>query len=410
MNSTSEHTALRISGNTSRIFQIPRYKHQIPKYYSLYLVSWELGLFTASVTTKSFILQAETAKGRRGTLQTAHGVLETPYFMPVGTAGAMKGLTHRDLLELGAQILLCNTYHLHLQPGEAVVEAAGGLHAFSNWHKPILTDSGGFQVFSFGRRGHTDVTDEGVRFQSHLDGSARHIGPDESMAIQHALGADIIMVFDECPPSTAPRAEIQSAVDRTLRWARRCKDRNEERRAKTGQAPHLFGIVQGGLERDLREKCAEELQAIGFDGYALGGLAVGETEEEMLSIVKAIAPLLPKDHPRYLMGVGTIPQLRACVALGIDMFDCVLPMRVARHGSLWLSDGSDLRIQNARFRDDHTSIDPDSPSPLSRTHLKSYLHHLMKAGERYGETIAAMQNLGLTFQAMQDLRTAIERD
>jgi queuine tRNA-ribosyltransferase len=356
------------------------------------------------------MLEKTAESGRRGRLSTAHGIIETPFFMPVGTAGAMKGITHDELLSLGAQILLCNTYHLHLQPGEDIVEEAGGLHQFIGWQKPILTDSGGYQVYSFGKNGRTKVTEDGVQFQSHLNGDTHFIGPKESMAIQHALGSDIVMVFDECPPSTASRKEIAAAVDKTLRWAKECKKHfntltsNQEQETKQ----LLFGIVQGGLERDLREKCAEELIAIGFDGYALGGLAVGETEQDMLPVVEAITPLLPQDKPRYLMGVGDISQIKQCVAKGIDMFDCVLPMRIARHGSIILTDGTQLKITKSEFKNDHTPIDPDSPSPMSRTHLKSYLHHLLRANERLGETIAQMQNLGVTLCTMQQLRLNID--
>ncbi len=353
-----------------------------------------------------FHLHHTTALGRRGVLSTAHGDIQTPFFMPVGTAGAMKGITHQDLVSLGAQILLSNTYHLHLQPGEQVVKAGGGLHKFIGWQKPMLTDSGGFQVYSLRRTNAID--DDGVVFHSHLSGEKLFMGPDESIAIQHALGADMIMCFDECPPSTAPREHILRAVDRTLVWAARCKKRNDEQRAKTGWAPLLFGIVQGGLHRDLREKCAQELIAIGFDGYAIGGLAVGESEPDMLSVVETVAPILPVDQPRYLMGVGEIGQLKACVARGIDMFDCVLPMRIARHGRILLSDGSEIRITGAAFRDAHTLIDPESPSPMSRTHTKSYLHHLLRAKERLGEHIAQMQNLGLTLQTMQHLRAQMD--
>lgn len=349
-----------------------------------------------------------TSFGRRGRLVTAHGTVELPCFMPVGTAGAMKGLTHEDLVALGADILLCNTYHLHLRPGEDVVAEAGGLHDFISWPRPILTDSGGFQVFSL--RGISKITESGVNFQSHLDGSPLFLGPEESMTIQHKLGADIIMCFDQCPPSTAARTEIEAAVDRTLRWAAECKKHHERLKAERGTAPLLFGIVQGGLERDLREKCAQELQAIGFDGYALGGLAVGESEPDMLAVIEAACPLLPEDKPRYLMGVGKVEQLKSAVKLGIDMFDCVAPMREARHGSLLLTDGSKLRIITTEFIHDHSVIDPDSPSPLSRTHRKSYLRHLLHSGERLGETIACMQNLGVTLKAMRDLRAAMDRE
>jgi queuine tRNA-ribosyltransferase len=357
------------------------------------------------------VVDHASGKGRRGQLRTAHGIIETPFFMPVGTTGAMKGLTHTELRDLGAQILLCNTYHLHLQPGEKIVKEAGGLHAFIHWNKPILTDSGGYQVFSFGKNGRTKVLEHGVEFQSHVDGRTLCIGPEDSMRIQHALGSDIVMVFDECPPSTAKRSEIEKAVERTLRWAKECKRIHQElvgQRTNLRQPTTLlFGIVQGGVERDLREKCTEELIAIGFDGYALGGLAVGESEEDLLSTVDAITPLLPKEKPRYLMGVGIPSQLRTCVAHGIDMFDCVLPMRIARHGTLLLSDGSELRIQNAKYAHAHIPIDEQSPSALSREHSRSYLHHLFKAKERLAETIAASQNMGVVLETMKQLRSTL---
>jgi queuine tRNA-ribosyltransferase len=353
-----------------------------------------------------FTLEHVTPNGRSGLLQTPHGEVKTPFFMPVATAGAMKGITHDHLLELGAEIMLCNTYHLHLQPGDEIVNEAGGLHSFVNWKKPILTDSGGFQVFSL--RGISKITEEGVKFQSHIDGRKLFIGPEESMRIQHHLGADIIMCFDHCPPSTANRREIQKAVDRTLRWAVECKRHHEALLKKHGRKIALFGIVQGGLERDLREKCAEELIAIGFDGYAVGGLAVGETPEEMFGVLDAVCPLLPSDKLRYLMGVGKSDQLRIAVSKGIDMFDCVLPMREARHGNLYLSDGSKIRITGEKFARDHSVIDEHSPSRLSREHTKSYLRHLLHAGERLGETIACLQNLGMTLQTMRDIRATIE--
>lgn len=365
---------------------------------------------TAILHPTVFTLLRSTVLGRRGRLQTAHGTIETPFFLPVATGGAMRGITLSDLEVLKAQALLCNTYHLHLQPGEDVVARAGGLHSFIGWDKPILTDSGGFQVFSL--KTLRTIREDGVEFQSHLDGSPRFLGPEEAMHIQHKLGSDMIMCFDEVHPSTAPRSTHVRAVDRTLRWARACK-RAHERLKKDLPAlpafpplsgPLLFGIVQGGLERDLREKCAEELRAIEFDGYAIGGLAVGESEQEMFDVLDAVCPLLPKDKPRYLMGVGRIGQLRAAVARGIDMFDCVLPMRVARHGEILLSSGEEIRIMNSRYRTDHSLIDPDSPSPLSRRHTKSYVNYLFRAKERSSETIACMQNLGVTLEAMRNLR------
>ncbi len=392
-----------------------------------------------------FTLHKTTASGRLGTLQTPHGEIQTPFFMPVGTAGAMKGITHQDLYDLGAQILLCNTYHLHLQPGEDIVAGAGGLHSFIDWRKPILTDSGGFQVFSL--RDTSKITDDGVHFKSHINGDKLFLDPETAMRIQHKLGADMIMCFDECPPSTASRESIIKAVDRTIRWAAECKkwhDRLKGERLKRTEKmkktqrnaakvstsfqsfdslesfqslnesstsfPLLFGIVQGGLEPDLRKKCAEELIAIGFDGYAIGGLAVGESQEEMYDVVDMVAPLLPEDRLRYLMGVGVREQLEICVSKGIDMFDCVLPMRIARHGTVLLTDGSDIRITNQKYKTMHEPIDLDSPSVFSRTHLKSYLHHLMRANERLGETIASLQNIGVTLKTMKDLRSKIESE
>ena len=374
-----------------------------------------------------FDLLKETGLGRRGNLKTAHGVIETPFFMPIATCGAMRGITHADLLTLGAQILLCNTYHLSLRPGVDVVEKAGGLHEFIGWQKPILTDSGGYQVFSL--RHKSTIDDRGVEFRNHIDGGLHFLGPEEATKIQHQLGADIIMCFDECPPSKASREEIESAVDRTLRWAKKCKEVHlrlieEKMRGMRGgedkkilssslpsssSHPLLFGIVQGGLHRDLRQKCAEELIAIGFDGYAIGGLAVGESPEEMEGVVEDTAPFLPKNSPRYLMGVGEIEQLRKCIALGMDMFDCVLPVRIARHGKIILSDESTINITKADYAEDYSPIDPASPSLLSHSHSKSYLRHLFHVQERYAETIAIMQNLGVTLKMMRDLQEKMNK-
>lgn len=353
-----------------------------------------------------FELLSTSPLGRRGRISTMHGSIDTPVFFPVATGGAMRGMTLEDLSTLGSQVLLCNTYHLHLQPGEDIVESAGGLHRFIGWDKPILTDSGGFQVFSL--RSQRTLHPHGVEFRSHLDGSPLFLGPEEAMRIQHMLGADIIMCFDECPPSTAPREAQVAAVDRTLRWAKECKGWHQKLRAEHG--PLLFAIIQGGLERDLRQKCAEELIAIGFDGYAIGGLAVGEAEDAMFDVLDLVCPLLPANAPHYLMGVGRISQMRAAIARGIDMFDCVLPMREARHGEIYLSSGETIRITNARYKDDHTIIDPDSPSPLSRNHSKSYLHHLFRANERLAETIACLQNAGITIRVIAELRESINRE
>jgi queuine tRNA-ribosyltransferase len=352
-----------------------------------------------------FSLAKTTALGRTGVIHTDHGDIPTPCFMPVGTAGAMKGITFADLDDLAADILLCNTYHLHLHPGEDIIAEAGGLHAFTGWKKPIITDSGGFQVFSL--KSIRKISDTGVEFRSHRNGEKHFIGPKEAMEIQHKFGSDIIMCFDECPASTAKRSEIQKAVDRTLLWAKECMKRHMELKKTDKHAVKLFGIVQGGLERDLRQKCAEELIAMGFDGYAVGGLAVGESPEEMYGVLEDVCPLLPAEKPRYLMGVGDLEQIHKAVATGIDMFDCVMPMREARHGRLLLSNGEHLRIRRNEFKTDHSPIDAASPSKLSHMHTKSYLHHLMILGERYGETISCMQNMAVTLDHMQKLRKSI---
>jgi len=360
-----------------------------------------------------FELIKTTPLGRRGRILTSHGAIETPFFMPVGTAGAMKGITHDDLISIGAQMLLCNTYHLHLRPGEKVIKKAGGLHEFIGWEKPILTDSGGFQVYSLSRL--RKISEEGVSFNSHIDGRELFLGPSSAIAIQHDLGSDIIMCFDECPPSKSSKTDIIKAVDRTLKWARTCKEEHEkkirmnEKNKKIKRIKRmLFCVVQGGLHYDLRKKCAEELITIGFDGYALGGLAVGESEEEMFGVVDEITPLLPSDKPRYLMGVGEINQMKYCISKGIDMFDCVLPMRIARHGTILMSDGGSIRILNSKYVSDHSPIDIASPSRFSRVLKKSYLNHLLRSGERLGETYAQMQNMAVTLKVMQEIRLKLE--
>ena len=356
-----------------------------------------------------FSIACQGTHGRSGVIHTPHGVIPTPFFMPVATAGAMKGITLQDLEILGADILLSNTYHLHLSPGESLIEAAGGLHTFIGWKKPMLTDSGGFQVFSL--KGMRTISNDGVLFRNHRNGDEHFIGPREAMRIQHALGADIIMCFDECPPSVAPRAEQISAVDRTLRWAKICKEEHEAlKREKMKSSPLLFGIVQGGLEADLRKKCAEELIAIGFDGYAVGGLAVGESEKDMYDVLEYVCPILPVDAPRYLMGVGERHQIREAVKKGIDMFDCVSPMREARHGNVWLSDGSKLRIRRSEYAQDFSLIDAHSPAAESRHHSRAYLHHLFRLGERAGETLACLQNIAIILQFMRALREEISAE
>lgn len=350
----------------------------------------------------SFELEKTTPSCRHGLIRTAHGDINTPVFMPVATAGAMKGITLPDLETFDAPMLLCNTYHLHLSPGEKLIRECGGLHDFIGWKRPILTDSGGFQVFSL--RGINTIEDRGVTFRDHRSGAERFIGPREAMEIQHALDSDIIMCFDECPPSTAARAVQVSAVERTLRWAKECKLVHEELKEKNGTSPLLFAIVQGGLEEDLRRHCAEELIAMNFDGYAIGGLAVGESEEDMYRVLSVVCPLLPKDKPRYLMGVGERHQLDHAFSLGIDMADCVSPMREARHGNIWLSDGTKLRIRRREFQNDTSPIDIQSIAPTSQRHTRAYLHHLMRLGERYGETLACLQNMAVMMEWMRGKR------
>jgi queuine tRNA-ribosyltransferase len=346
----------------------------------------------------SFEVVARDGRARAGVLRTPHGEVQTPVFMPVGTAGAVKAVLHRDLREMGARILLANTYHLMLRPGDALVARLGGLHGFTGWDGPFLTDSGGYQVFSLAALRKLD--EEGVRFQSHLDGSAHLLSPERSMEIQQHLGADIAMAFDECPPGDAPREVVTEATARTTRWARRS-------RAAHGRADQwLFGIVQGGSHLDLRETSARELIEIGFPGYAVGGLSVGEPKPARDRVLEHLDPLLPADQPRYLMGVGTPEDLVDSVARGIDMFDCVLPTRNARNGQLLTSRGK-LSIRNARYRDDPRPPDPDCSCPTCRSVSRAYLRHLHLAGEMSAATLASVHNLSFYIDMMRNLRQSI---
>jgi len=346
----------------------------------------------------SFQVDARSGRARAGTLVTPHGAVETPAFMPVGTAAAVKAVTRRDLEEAGAQIVLANTYHLMLRPGEELVASLGGLHGFTGWSRPFLTDSGGYQVFSLAKL--RRLTEEGVRFQSHLDGSPHLLTPERSMQVQMALGADIIMAFDECPPHPAPREAVEEATARTTRWARRSRDAH----ARADQ--WLFGIVQGGVHLDLREKSAEEIVSIGFPGYAVGGLSVGEPKEDMVRVLDHLDPRLPEDRPRYLMGVGTPADLIEGVARGIDMFDCVLPTRNARNGQLFTSRGR-LSIRNARYRADPAPPDPECACRTCATVSRAYLRHLHMAGEMAAATLATIHNLSFYLDTMRKLRQSI---
>ena len=337
-------------------------------------------------------------QARRGTLHTRRGAIETPAFMPVGTQGTVKGMLPEQLKEIGAQIILGNTYHLYLRPGHERLARLGGLHRFMNWDRPILTDSGGFQVFSLGAL--RKIDEEGVRFQSHLDGSAHILTPELSIAIQEALGADVMMVFDECIPHPATREYVAESTARSSRWAARCKE------ARSDQSVALFGIVQGGMDRDLRQQSAEDLLEIDFDGYALGGLSVGESAEVMYQVMEWSLPLLPQDRPRYIMGVGTPENLVEAVARGADMFDCVMPTRNARNGVLFTSFGK-ISIKQARFIEDEMPLDAECSCYVCRNYSRAYLRHLYQSNEILASVLNTTHNLYYYLRLMESMRDAI---
>jgi queuine tRNA-ribosyltransferase len=349
----------------------------------------------------SFTLLKSDGAARRGEIVTPHGKVQTPAFMPVGTQGTVKGLMPEAVAATGAEIVLGNTYHLMLRPGAERIAALGGLHAFMNWPLPILTDSGGFQVMSLSAL--RKLTENGVTFRSHLDGAMVELSPERAIEIQALLGADISMQLDECLKLPAAPAEIERAMQLSLRWGERSK-RVFEGRAREGYA--LFGIVQGGDDPRLREQSARALTGIGFDGYAIGGLAVGEPQEVMLKIVAEVAPMLPQDRPRYLMGVGTPDDLMEAVARGIDMFDCVLPTRNGRHGMAFTRFGS-INLANARHANDPRPLDEQSPHPAARTYSRAYLHHLTKANEILGQVLLSTINLAYYQALMAGMREAI---
>ena len=335
---------------------------------------------------------------RLGRLGTAHGVIETPVFMDVGTLGTVKALEPRDLVETGAQVVLGNTYHLMLRPGAAVLEAAGGLHNFMKWQGPILTDSGGFQVFSLAKM--RKFTEDGCRFNSHLDGHEFFLGPKESMAMQKSIGSDIAMVFDECLPYPCDRVRAIDSVERTLRWAARSK---AEPHAE-GQL--VFGIVQGGVYDDIRRHCAEELVKIGFDGYAIGGVSVGEPEECMYQAVEASVPYLPEDKPRYVMGLGVMHQMAECVARGVDMFDCVIPTRIARHGTAITRHGN-VAIKAAKWIYDQGPVEEGCDCYCCRNFSRSYVRHLLACDEILGLRLLTIHNVYRLNVFMREMRQAI---
>ena len=346
----------------------------------------------------SFEVVARDGRARAGLLKTPHGIVETPVFMPVGTAAAVKAVRARDLEEVGAQIVLANTYHLMLRPGDALVRDLGGLHGFTGWRRPFLTDSGGYQVFSLKSLRRLD--ERGVVFQSHLDGSTHELTPERSMEVQMNLGADVVMAFDECPPWPSPREAVAESALRTARWAERSLA------SHTRADQWLFGIVQGGVFLDLREKSARETMALGFPGHAIGGVSVGEPKEDRLRVLDHLDPILPETKPRYLMGVGTPEDLVEGVARGIDMFDCVLPTRNARNGQLFTRRGR-LSIRNARFRDDARPPDPDCPCPTCRTTSRAYLRHLHQAREMTAATLMTVHNLFVYLDIMRAMRQSI---
>ncbi len=368
------------------------------------------------------LLQTDSeTKARLGRLHTAHGEVETPIFMPVGTQGTVKTLHPEDLDNLGAQIILGNTYHLNLRPGPEVIEHFGGLHTFANWHKPILTDSGGFQVWSLSKM--NTISEKGVEFRSHLDGSKMMLSPEISMEIQCRLGSDIAMLFDECPPYPCEKDYAANSLALTTRWAKRCKEwhlenaqntvpwcknpdllKNEVTASELKQ--NLFGIVQGSTYAELREQSARELVEIGFDGYAVGGISVGEPEEEMIRAIEHSVPFLPEDKPRYAMGLGTPPQMLEMVARGVDMFDCVMPTRVARHGVAYTPDGP-IHIKNKQYEFDTNPLTEDT-HPHVAQFTRGYIRHLWRAKEVLALRLLSFHNLHFYLQLMARSRQAIQ--
>jgi queuine tRNA-ribosyltransferase len=352
--------------------------------------------------TYRLIKKCRDTMARRGELKTPHGTIQTPVFMPVGTQATVKTMAPHELKELGAGIILSNTYHLHLRPGEDLVREAGGLHKFMNWGGAILTDSGGFQVFSLSDL--RKITDDGVQFRSHLDGSPRFFSPESVMAIENKLGADIIMAFDECPPYPATREYLEVSLRRTLDWAKRCKAAHQR---PDEQA--LFGIVQGGEHLDLRRHAAEALVDMDFPGYAIGGLSVGEPKPVMHEVLSYTTPFLPADKPRYLMGVGSPDDLFEGVERGIDMFDCVLPTRIARNGTVLTSRGK-VVIRNAKYARDFRPLDEHCDCFVCRDFTRAYIRHLIKADEVLGIRLTTYHNLYFLVQTMDKIRKSIEED
>jgi queuine tRNA-ribosyltransferase len=350
---------------------------------------------------------ASSTSARAGKLYTDHGPVNTPFFMPVGTYGAVKTLSSEEIEELPSSILLSNTYHLYLRPGTEILEAAGGLHKFMNWNGAILTDSGGFQIFSL--EGFRKISEDGVTFRSHLDGSKHHFTPEKIVDIQRSIGSDFMMMLDVCPPGDADKQTWIDALETTTRWAKRGMEHYRNSDPLYGHQQILLPIVQGGTDPELRRRSARELCELDADAYAIGGLAVGEPKPQMLSTVEVMDEELPKDKPRYLMGVGTPADLVRNVARGVDMFDCVMPTRNARNSQIFTFNGK-MNIRNAKYRNDFTLIDETSTSPYSQKYTKAYLHHLFRTKEVLGLRIASQHNLHFYIQLMRKMREEILSD
>lgn len=347
-----------------------------------------------------FTLEKESQGARLGKIVCLHGEIETPVFMPVGTRGSIKAQSVEQTKQLDPQIILANTYHCMLRPGKEIIQKAGGLHKFSSWDRPFLTDSGGFQVFSL--NGLNKITSEGVHFQSHIDGKALFIGPNESMEMQKVLGSDIVMAFDECPPYPCSKQKMEQALDNTARWAKVCRDYELQAHQ------HLFGIVQGGVDPEFRRQSAQSLVGLGFDGYAIGGLSVGEPAPLMYECLEHTVPQLPKQAPRYLMGVGTPRNLLEAVLRGVDMFDCVMPTRNARNGTAFTWQGK-INIKAGRYKEDFSPLDPELGSYAS-TLSKAYIRHLANVGEMAADILITQQNIAFYLDFMKQLRHAIRHD
>ena len=339
---------------------------------------------------------------RRGIVHTPHGDIQTPVFMPVGTQATVKSMTPEELKEVGAQIILANTYHLFLRPGHELVKEAGGLHKFMHWDRPILTDSGGFQVFSLGAL--RTISEEGVEFRSHLDGSKQFLSPEKAMEVENALGADIIMAFDECCPYPSTYEYTKKSMERTTRWAKRCKEAHSRK-----EDQGLFGIIQGGFYKDLRKQSAEDLIKLDFPGYAIGGISVGEPKEEFLDILNYTASLMPENKPRYLMGVGTPDYLVEAAIAGIDMCDCVIPTRLARHGTAFTSKGK-IVVRNASYERDFNPLDDECDCYTCKNYTRAYIRHLVKTNEILGIRLLSIHNIKFLTNLMDKVRIEIERD